>query len=89
LQLALVPGAHLRGLFGCHDRPLCTAGIQHFKADKILNAVTAGLKCGCFGTRARAYISLRTQGCQISLEKKKQTMSEKKPNRVKKTQIVK
>jgi len=50
LQLALVPGAHLRGLFGCHDRPLCTAGIQHFKADKILNAVTAGLKCGCFGT---------------------------------------
>ena len=21
--------AHLGGLFGCHDRPLCTAGIQH------------------------------------------------------------
>jgi len=22
-------GAHLGGLFGCHDRPLCTAGNQH------------------------------------------------------------
>ena len=25
----LLPGAHPGGLFGCHDRPLCTAGIQH------------------------------------------------------------
>jgi len=23
------PGAHLGGLFGYHDRPLCTAGTQH------------------------------------------------------------
>jgi len=22
-------GTHLGGLFGCQDRPLCTAGIQH------------------------------------------------------------
>jgi len=22
-------GAHLGGLFGCYDRPLCTAGTQH------------------------------------------------------------
>jgi len=22
-------GAHLGGLFGCHDRPLCTTGTQH------------------------------------------------------------
>jgi len=25
----LVSGAHLGGLFGCHDRPLCLTGIQH------------------------------------------------------------
>jgi len=25
----LKPGAHLGGLFRCHDRPLCTAGTQH------------------------------------------------------------
>jgi len=25
----LKPGTHLGGLFGCHDRPLCTAGTQH------------------------------------------------------------
>jgi len=23
-------GAHLGGLFGCHDRPLCTARTQHW-----------------------------------------------------------
>jgi len=28
------------------------------------------------------------QGCQISLEKKSQTMSEKKPNRVKKAKLL-
>ena len=36
-------GAHLGGLFGCHDRPLCTAGTQHLWY-KISHAVTAGLK---------------------------------------------
>jgi len=50
-------GAHLGGLFGYHGRPLCTAG--SIKADKILNAVTAGLKWGCFGT-GTVYISLLT-----------------------------
>jgi len=25
----VMPGAHLGGLFGCHDRPLCTAGTEH------------------------------------------------------------
>jgi len=25
----LVAEVHLGGLFGCHDRPLCTAGAQH------------------------------------------------------------
>jgi len=23
------PGAHLGGLFGCHDKPLCIADTQH------------------------------------------------------------
>jgi len=46
------PGAHLGGLFGCHDRPLCTAGrLLSIKADdEIWNAVTAGLYGGWFGT---------------------------------------
>jgi len=39
------PGAHPGSLFGCHDKPLCTAGkLLSIKADgKISNAVTAGL----------------------------------------------
>jgi len=38
-------GAHLGGLFGYHDRPLCTTGrLLSVKADdKISNTVTAGL----------------------------------------------
>jgi len=41
----LISGAHPEGLFGCHDRPLCTAGrLVRIKADdKISNIVTAGL----------------------------------------------
>jgi len=44
-SLGLLPGAHPGSLFGCHDRPLCTAGRRlSIKADdKIWNAVTAGL----------------------------------------------
>jgi len=44
----LQAGAHLGGLFGCHDRPF-EPQVLSIKTDKILNAVTAGLKCGCFG----------------------------------------
>jgi len=29
LDLSRRQGAHPGGLFGCHDRPLCTAGTQH------------------------------------------------------------
>jgi len=25
----LQPGVHLGGLFGCHDKPLCTIDTQH------------------------------------------------------------
>jgi len=45
----LQAGAHLGGLFGCHDRPF-EPQVLSIKTDKILNAVTAGLKCRCFGT---------------------------------------
>ena len=43
--LKLKAGAHPVGVFGCHDRPLCTAGrLRSIKADdKISTAVTVGL----------------------------------------------
>jgi len=49
IHYASVKQMHLGGLFGCHDRPLCTAGTS-IEADKIANTVAAGLYCGWFGT---------------------------------------
>ena len=62
-------------------RPGVTSSLKKLLAD-CFKTVADGPKTGLLAARA-------ISSCKTSLEKKSQTMSEKKPNPVKKSQIVK